>query len=64
MSGRRLHYFVFALWVIALAATPLWASNYLVRLAIMIAMFTATALLLRRTLDSIATPCSVNTYGA
>ena len=30
----------------------------------MIAMFTATARLLRRTLDSIATPCSVNTYGA
>jgi hypothetical protein len=27
----------------------------------MIAMFTATARLLRRTLESIATPCSVNT---
>jgi len=30
----------------------------------MISMLTATARLLRRTLDNIATPCSVNAYGA
>ncbi len=30
--------------MIALASTPLWASNYIVRLAIMIAMFTALTL--------------------
>ena len=39
-----LQYFVFAVWVLALASTPLWASNYIVRLAIMIAMFTALTL--------------------
>ncbi len=35
---------VFAAWVIALATTPLWAGNYIVRLAIMIAMFTTLTL--------------------
>src|SRR6266851_2277228 len=44
MAGRRLHYLVFALWVLALATTPLWATNYVVRLAIMIAMYTSLAL--------------------
>lgn len=33
-------YLIFALWVIALASTPLWAGNYFVRMAILIAMFT------------------------
>lgn len=41
---RWLQYVIFAAWVLALAATPLWASNYIVRLAIMIAMFTALTL--------------------
>jgi branched-chain amino acid transport system permease protein len=44
MAARRLHYLVFALWVLALASTPLWATNYLVRLAIMIAMYTSLTL--------------------
>ena len=44
MAGRRFHYFVFALWVLALATTPLWATNYLVRLAIKIAMYTSLTL--------------------
>ena len=42
--ARWLQYVIFAAWVIALASTPLWASNYIVRLAIMIAMFTALTL--------------------
>ena len=42
--ARWLQYVLFAVWVLALAATPLWASNYIVRLAITIAMFTALAL--------------------
>lgn len=37
-------YVLFALWVLALASTPLWAENYMVRLAIMIAMYSALAL--------------------
>jgi branched-chain amino acid transport system permease protein len=37
-------YIVFALWVLALASTPLWAGNYTVRLAIMIAMYSALSL--------------------
>jgi len=43
MAGR-LHYVIFALWVLALATTPLWATNYLVRLSIMIAMYSGLAL--------------------
>jgi branched-chain amino acid transport system permease protein len=35
---------IFAAWALALAATPLWASNYIVVLAVMIAMYTALAL--------------------
>ena len=42
--SRRLQYVIFAVWVVALASTPLWASNYVVRIAIMIAMFTALTL--------------------
>jgi len=42
--SRRTQYLLFALWVILLASTPLWASNYVVRLAVTIAMFTALSL--------------------
>ncbi len=42
--ARWLQYVIFAVWVLVLATTPLWASNYIVRLAIMIAMFTALTL--------------------
>jgi branched-chain amino acid transport system permease protein len=41
---RWLPYVIFAVWVLLLASTPLWGSNYVVRVAIMIAMFTALAL--------------------
>jgi len=34
-----MRYVIFALWVIALASVPLWAGNYFVRMAILIAMF-------------------------
>jgi branched-chain amino acid transport system permease protein len=37
----NLRYVLFAVWVLALASTPLWADNYIVRLAIIIAMYTA-----------------------
>jgi branched-chain amino acid transport system permease protein len=42
--SRWLQCLVFAAWVIALASTPLWAGNYIVRLAVMIAMFTTMTL--------------------
>ncbi len=38
-----LRYILFGAWVLALASTPLWAENYIVRLAIIIAMYTALA---------------------
>jgi len=41
---RRLQYILFVVWVLALASTPLWGSNYVVRLAVVIAMYTALAL--------------------
>jgi len=41
---RRLQYILFAVVVVALAVTPLWASNYIVRLAVMIAMYSALTL--------------------
>jgi branched-chain amino acid transport system permease protein len=41
---RRLQYILFAVWVLALASTPLWGSNYVVRLAVVIAMYTALTL--------------------
>ena len=44
MTARRRHYFLFAAWVLALAATPLWGGNYVIRLAITIAMFSALTL--------------------
>jgi branched-chain amino acid transport system permease protein len=44
MTRRWLPYIIFAVWVIALASTPFWATNYIVRLAVMIAMFTALTL--------------------
>ena len=44
MMPRWLPYAVFAAWVLVLATTPLWASNYIVRVAIMIAMFTTLTL--------------------
>jgi branched-chain amino acid transport system permease protein len=42
--ARWQQYALFAVWLILLASTPLWASNYIVRLAITIAMFTALTL--------------------
>ena len=44
MTRRWLPYVIFAVWVLALASTPFWATNYIVRLAVMIAMFTALTL--------------------
>ena len=41
---RWQQYAFFAVWLVLLASTPLWASNYIVRLAITIAMFTALTL--------------------
>ena len=42
--ARWQQYVLFAVWLILLASTPLWATNYVVRLAITIAMFTALTL--------------------
>jgi len=44
MTAGRLNYLIFALWVVALASTPFWATNYIVRLAIMVAMYTSLTL--------------------
>jgi branched-chain amino acid transport system permease protein len=44
MMPRWLPYVLFAAWVLVLATTPLWATNYIVRVAIMIAMFTTLTL--------------------
>lgn len=41
---RRYGYLLFALWVVLLAATPFYAENYVVRAAIIIAMYSALAL--------------------
>ena len=41
---RRLQYILFAVWLLALASTPLWATNYIVRLAVVIAMYSALTL--------------------
>jgi branched-chain amino acid transport system permease protein len=41
---RRWHYILLAMWILALISTPLWGGNYLVRLAITIAMFSALTL--------------------
>jgi branched-chain amino acid transport system permease protein len=42
MMGR-LGFILFAIWVVVLATTPLYAENYIVRTAVMIAMFSALA---------------------
>jgi branched-chain amino acid transport system permease protein len=42
--ARRWHYILFAMWVLALVSTPLWAGNYVIRLVITIAMFSALTL--------------------
>jgi branched-chain amino acid transport system permease protein len=39
--SRSLGYVLFAAWVLTLVSTPLWAENYVVRLAIIVAMYTA-----------------------
>jgi branched-chain amino acid transport system permease protein len=44
MKPRWLPYALFAAWVLVLATTPLWGSNYIVRVAIMIAMYTTLTL--------------------
>lgn len=44
MKPRWLPYALFAIWVVVLATTPFWGSNYIVRVAIMIAMYTALTL--------------------
>ena len=44
MKRRWLPYVLFTAWVLVLATTPLWATNYIVRVAIMIAMFTTLTL--------------------
>ena len=41
---RRLQYILFAVWLLALASTPFWATNYIVRLAVVIAMYSALTL--------------------
>jgi branched-chain amino acid transport system permease protein len=41
---RQLQYVIFVVCVIALASTSFWASNYVVRLAVTIAMYSALAL--------------------
>ena len=44
MTTRRWHYLLFAASILALVSTPLWAGNYVIRLAITIAMFSALTL--------------------
>ncbi len=41
MMSSTLRYLLFAAWMLALASTPLWAGNYVVRLAIIIAIYSA-----------------------
>jgi branched-chain amino acid transport system permease protein len=41
MMSSTLRYLLFAAWMLALASTPLWAGNYVVRLAIIVAMYSA-----------------------
>ena len=43
MTARNWHYFLFGVWVLALASTPLWGGNYVIRLAITVAMYSALA---------------------
>jgi branched-chain amino acid transport system permease protein len=44
VSARHWHYIFFAVWMLALVSTPFWAGNYVIRLAITIAMFSALTL--------------------
>lgn len=44
MQRRNLVFAVLAVWVVILAATPLFAGNYTIRIAIMMAMYSAMAL--------------------
>lgn len=44
MMSRWWRCLLFVIWVLALASTPLWAGNYVVRLAITVAMYTGLAL--------------------
>ena len=44
MIARRWQYVLFAIWVAALISTPLWAGNYVIRLATTIAMASALTL--------------------
>jgi branched-chain amino acid transport system permease protein len=44
MMAGMWRYALFTVWLLALALTPLWAGNYIVRLAIMIAMYSALSL--------------------
>jgi branched-chain amino acid transport system permease protein len=44
MMPTVLRYIVFGAGLLALASTPLWAENYIVRLAIVVAMYTALTL--------------------
>jgi branched-chain amino acid transport system permease protein len=44
MMAPRWQYLLFAAWIAALISTPLWASNYVTRLAITVAMFSALTL--------------------
>jgi branched-chain amino acid transport system permease protein len=44
MNARHCQYLLLAAWMLALAATPLWGSNYVIRLATTIAMYSALTL--------------------
>jgi branched-chain amino acid transport system permease protein len=44
VTAHRWHYVLFAALVLALVSTPFWADNYVIRLAITIAMFSALTL--------------------
>ena len=44
MTARSWHYFLFGAWILVLASTPLWGGNYVIRLAITIAMYSALTL--------------------
>ncbi len=43
MAGK-LRYVVFALWILALSSTPLWGDNYVVHLAVTVAMYSTLAM--------------------
>jgi branched-chain amino acid transport system permease protein len=43
-SYRPYGFILFGVWCVALFLTPLWADNYVIRIAITMAMFSALAL--------------------